>query len=93
MLIGVCELCIYLPDCRSLKDKRSIISNLKSQLRKKFNISISEINHKNLWKKSTLGICCISDNRQIIDKTMDSLIKKISSNPKVELINFKVSTI
>jgi uncharacterized protein len=93
MLIGVCELLIYLPDCHSLKDKRSIISNLKSHLRKKFNISISEINHKNLWKKCTIGICCISDNRQIIDKTINSLIKEIDTNSKIELINYQVSTI
>lgn len=93
MLIGVCELLIYLPDCRFLKDKRSIISNLKFHLRTKFNISISEINHKNMWKRCTLGICCISDNRQIIDKTIDSLVKEIGNNPKIELINFQVSTV
>lgn len=93
MLIGICELFIYLPDCRSLKDKRNIISNFKFKLRKKYNISISEIDQKNLWKRSTFGICCISDNRQIIDKTMDSLIKQIGTNPKVQLINFKISII
>jgi hypothetical protein len=93
MLIGVCELLVYIPDCHSLKDKRSIISNIKLHLRKKYNISISEINHKNLWKKTTLAICCISDNRQIIDRTIDSLIKEIDNNPKIELINYQISTI
>ncbi len=51
MLVGVCELFIYLPDCRSLKDKRSIIKSIKFHLREKYNISISEIGQKNIWKK------------------------------------------
>jgi hypothetical protein len=93
LLIGTCELLIYLPDSHSLKDKRGIISKLKFNLRKKYNISISEIDHKNLWKKTTFAICCVSDSRQIIDRTMDSLIKEIENNPKIELINYQVSTI
>ncbi len=91
MLVGVCELFIYLPDCRSLKDKRSIIKSIKFHLREKYNISISEIGQKNIWKKSTIGICCISDNRQIIDKIIDSVIKDIESNSKIELVNFQTS--
>jgi len=91
MLIGICELFIYLPDCQSLKDKRSIIKSMKFHLRKKFNISISEIGQKNIWKKSTIGICCIADNRQIIDKIIDSVIKDIDSHSKIELVNFQTS--
>ena len=91
MLVGVCELFIYLPDCQSLKQKRSIIKRLNSHLRKKYNISISEIGQKNIWKKCTIGISCIGDNRQIIDKIIDSAIKDIESNSKIELVNFQTS--
>jgi len=91
MLIGICELFIYLPDCQSLKDKRSIIKSIKAHLRKKYNISISEIGQKNMWKRCTIGICCIGDNRQIIDKIIDSVIKDIESNSKIELVNFQTS--
>jgi len=91
MLVGVCELLIYLADCQSLKDKRSIIKSMKFHLRKKYNISISEIGQKDIWKKSTIGICCIADNRQIIDKIIDSVIKDIESNYKIELVNFQTS--
>lgn len=91
MLVGVCELFIYLPDSQSLKDKRNIIKSIKVHLRKKYNISISEIGQKNIWKKCTIGICCIADNRQIIDKIIDRVIKDIESNSKIELVNFQTS--
>jgi len=91
MLVGICELFIYLPDCQSLKEKRSIIKRLKSHLRKKYNISISEIGQKNIWKKCTIGICCIGDNRQIIDKIINCIIKDIEINAKIELVDFQTS--
>ena len=91
MLVGICELFIYLPDCQSLKEKRSIIKRLKALLRKKYNISISEIGQKNIWKKCTIGICCIGDNRQIIDKIIDRVMKDIESNAKIELVNIQTS--
>ena len=91
MLVGLCELVIYLPDCRSLKDKRSIIKSLKFYLRKKYNVSISEIGYKNSWKKSIIGIGCIGDNRKLIDQTIDKAIKDVENHSEIELVDFQVS--
>ncbi len=91
MLVGLCELYIYLPDCRSLKDKRSIIRSFKHYLRKRYNISISEIGYKNLWKKSIIGIGCIGDNRQLIDRIIAEVIKDVENHSEIELVNFQIS--
>lgn len=93
MLIGLCELIIYLPGCRSLKDKRSVIKSLNNKLRRKYNISISEIGFKNIWKKSMIGVSCLSDSKKIIDGTFDMIIKDIENNGMVELINYQISII
>ena len=74
MLVGLCELFIYLPDCHSLKDKRSIIKRFKLFLRKKYNISIAEIGYKDTWKRSIIGIGCVGDNRKMINQIIDSII-------------------
>ena len=91
MLVGLCELYIYLPDCRSLKDKRSIIRSFKFFLRKRYNISISEIGYKNLWKKGIIGIGCIGDNRQLIDRIIAEIIKDVENHSEIELVNFQIS--
>ncbi len=91
MLVGLCELFIYLPDCCSLKDKRSIIKRFKFFLRKKYNISISEIGYKGAWRKSIIGVGCIGDNRQIIDQVIASIIKDIENHSEIELVNFQIS--
>jgi len=93
MSIGICNLLIYLPGCYSLKNKRSILKGLIYKLRKIHNISISEIDQKDVWKNSTIAFCCISDNRKIIDTTINKVIKEIEDNPEIELINYNVTTI
>lgn len=91
MIIGLCELFIHLPNCHSLKDKRSVIKSLKSSIRKKYNISIAEIGYKDSWKRSTIGIGCVGDNRKLIDRIINKMINELDQNPEIQLINFQIT--
>ncbi|NLZ73501.1 MAG: DUF503 domain-containing protein [Bacteroidales bacterium] len=74
MLIGLCKVYLFLPNSHSLKDKRGIMRSYINLLRKKYNISVSEIDQKNIWKNSTVGIASISDDRKVIDRIMAKII-------------------
>ena len=43
-------------DTRTLKEKRSGILRLKSLLRKRFAVSVSETDHHELWQRGQLGL-------------------------------------
>jgi uncharacterized protein YlxP (DUF503 family) len=62
MNIGLLTLDIFFPDSHSLKDKRIVLRRLKDRLRK-FNVSIAECDHQDLWQRSTVGIVSISLGR------------------------------
>jgi len=91
MLIGVCEISLYLPNSHSLKDKRSILISYQNYLRKKYNISISEIDQRNLWKKSTIGIVSINSNRMVIDRLFEKIKKDTENQADIQLIDYSVS--
>ncbi|MBP8718333.1 MAG: DUF503 domain-containing protein [Candidatus Atribacteria bacterium] len=91
MLVGLCKLAVYLPNCHSLKDKRSLLESYKIALRKKYNISISEIGKKNLWKNSIIGIALIGNDRQLIDQVIDKIIKDIEKHPDIQLQDYQIS--
>jgi len=91
MLIGICEISLYLPNSHSLKAKRSILTGYKSFLRKKYNISIAEIGQKNSWKESIVGISIISDNRQYIDRVMEKITSDSEINPEIQLLEYRIS--
>lgn len=91
MLVGICEIFIYLPNSHSLKHKRSILSGYIKPLKRMFNISIVEIGQKNLWKNGIIGIACIGENRKTIDGIIEKIINFTDSHPEIQLINYTVT--
>ncbi len=51
MPIVFCSLEIHLPHSHSLKEKRSVLRKVVDRLRSRFNFSVSEIEHQELWQR------------------------------------------
>ena len=71
--VGTVE--IHLPDVGSLKGKRRALKGLKEKLRRRFEISVAEVDHQDAWQRATLALACVSgDSRhanEVISKAMD----------------------
>ncbi|WP_059105207.1 DUF503 domain-containing protein [Shouchella shacheensis] len=70
MTVGVvyCELVIY--DAQSLKEKRSVVKSITTRLKQRYNISVAEVNHQEVWQRSGLALASISNNRQQCEKEL-----------------------
>lgn len=55
---------LHIDDAHSLKDKRHVVKGLKDRLRTRFNVSVAEIAHQELWQRSVIGVVTISGDRQ-----------------------------
>jgi uncharacterized protein len=75
MNIGLLTLEIFIPDSHSLKEKRFVVRSLKDRLRK-FNISIAECDHQDLWQRSTLGIVSISSDAKVLEKMLNAVVEE-----------------
>lgn len=91
MLLGICTINLYFPDSHSLKDKRSIIKSIKLRIRKNFNVSVSEINHYDLWKNTTLGISCIGNEKRYLNGVLNEVMKFIEQQNKLQVMNFNTT--
>ena len=71
--VGTVEL--HLPDVGSLKGKRHVIKGLKEKVRTRFQVSVAEIDHQDIWQRATLAVACVSgDSRhanEVVSKAMD----------------------
>lgn len=90
MLIGVCQVELFIPNSDSLKSKRFVIQSLKTRLRNKFNISVTEVGELEKWQRSVLGISTISNDKKFIDKIMVQIINFIDQNNDLELLNHRI---
>ena len=70
MPIGLLTLEIYIPDARSLKDKRQVLRSLKDKLRGHFNVAVAELDHQDLWQRSVVGVVSISNDDKRLEESM-----------------------
>jgi len=64
MPIGLLTLELHLPDAHSLKEKRMTLRKVKDRLRSRFNVSVAELEHQDLWQRAVLGVVSISSDQQ-----------------------------
>jgi len=91
MLIGVLIIDLYLPTCNSLKEKRSILKRIKDRVRNSFNVSISELDEHDIWRRAQLGIACISNDGKDANSVLTKVVNFIESQDLVEILNYKIN--
>jgi uncharacterized protein YlxP (DUF503 family) len=71
--VGLVEL--HLPDVGSLKGKRHALKGLKERVRARYEVSVAEVDHHDLWQRATLAIACVSHDarhaNEVVSKAMD----------------------
>lgn len=81
---------MHLPEGHSLKAKRQVLSSLKARLVQKFNVSVAEVDHQDLWQRTTIGIACVANETRYVNQVFDQVLKVIRSNPRLELLDSKI---
>jgi len=76
--IGVLTLELRLESSHSLKEKRHVVQSLKDRLRHKFNVSVAEIDHQDLWQRSTIAAVTVSSARENAEKVLRSVEEEAS---------------
>lgn len=71
VIYGYSEL--FLPYASTLKDKRMVIRSIQDRLKKRINISILEINYKELWQRSMLGFAAVAASQTDINLIKDAV--------------------
>lgn len=60
MPVSVVTVEIYLPEARSLKDKRRIVKSLKDKIHARYRVSIAETRNHDLRQISEIGIAVVA---------------------------------
>lgn len=72
--IGLLTLHIHLPNCKSLKEKRSLIKPILSRLHKQFNISCAETGFNDLWHECLLSCALVCNDCGFAAQALQSVL-------------------
>lgn len=85
-----CEVQVYLPESRSLKDKRQVVKSLKDRIRGRFNVSVAEVEHHDLWQRSTLALAVVSTATAHAGEVLDQVVRFIAQDRRLQLLDYAI---
>lgn len=87
MVIGVSTYQLHLDGCRSLKEKRFVLKGLKDRLSRRFNVSIAEVDHQDLWQRAELAVVVVATDQRRANGTLSLIGNFIEGNGQVRVID------
>ena len=73
MVIGLLTLDLHFPGARSLKDKRQALRSLETRVRNRFNVSLAEVEHQDLWQRARLAVVSVNTDHVHLEATLQSV--------------------
>ena len=91
--IGILSLELAIPQAHSLKAKRQVIKGLKDALRRKFNISVAEVEGLDKWQRATIAVACVSNNRRFLNSVLSKVVNVVEEKRGLELIDYEIEIV
>jgi uncharacterized protein len=87
MLVGLARFDLRIPACGSLKEKRHVVKGLTAGIRQKFNVSVAEVDHHELWQRTAIAVSAVSGESYQVKKVLQQVERYIATWPRVEFID------
>ena len=91
MWMGALEFDLLLGDVHSLKEKRSTVRPLIAEIRKRFELSVAEVDHLELHRRTAIGVAAVSPDRAHLVEVLDAVEQLVAYRREVELLSVRRS--
>ena len=93
MNVSVGRLTLRLSGSFSLKDKRRVVSSVRERVRRRFNVSIAEVDLMDARQTAVIGIACVSNSVVLSEQILERVLEFIESErPDAEVVGWEVET-
>jgi uncharacterized protein YlxP (DUF503 family) len=89
LVVGTCTVSLHIPGSGSLKSKRFVLKSLKDRIRHKFNVSVAEVDHFDLWQRATIAVAVVSRDGKFADQVISNVLNLIESDTKIDVIDIE----
>jgi uncharacterized protein YlxP (DUF503 family) len=85
--VGALSLDLLLGDVRSLKQKRSVVRPIVTELRTTYAVAAAEAGHVDLHRRALLGVAVVATDRAHCVDVLDACERLVAGRPDVELLS------
>ena len=77
--VGILTVELHFPENGSLKGKRKFVKSAKAHLHECFGASVAEVDHHDLWQRSTLAVACTAREHGELQNLLDAVVRYLGS--------------
>lgn len=89
--LGLVEL--HFPGVDSLKGKRHLLKGMKEKVKHRFNVSVAEVDHEDLWQRATLAVACVANDGRLANEVVSKAVNFIESLSDGAVIDIRVEVL
>jgi uncharacterized protein YlxP (DUF503 family) len=86
--LGLVEL--HFGEVDSLKGKRHALKGMKEKVKHRFNVSVAEVDHEDLWQRATLAVACVSNDGRLANEVVSKAVNFIEALSDGNVIDVRV---
>jgi uncharacterized protein YlxP (DUF503 family) len=90
MVVGLLHVNLRIPESQSLKGKRHLLLGLKTRLRQRFNVSVSETDHHDKWQLATLTVACVGTDRAGVNRCLSRVVEMVEQDREMEMVEYRL---
>ena len=86
MFVGTMTIDVLLGDVRSLKQKRSAVRPIVSDVRRRFEVAVAEVGHLDLHRRTEIGVAVVAADAPHCREVLDGVERLVAGRPEIELL-------
>jgi len=87
-MIVYAEVEFMIQTAHSLKEKRAVLQRMVTRTKQKFNVSIAEIDHQDVWQRTKLALVAVASSKEAAERELMRAVHYLQSNPQWEQLDF-----
>ena len=87
MWIGWIEFDVLLGDVHSLKEKRSVVRPVLAELRRRFDVSVTEAGLHDQYRRTVIGVGLVAADRAHLVEVLAAVERFVAARPELELLS------
>ncbi|MDX6198494.1 MAG: uncharacterized protein QOJ79_1645 [Actinomycetota bacterium] len=87
MWVGSLSLDVLLGDVHSLKQKRSVVRPIVSELQRKYGVSAAEAGHLELHRRALIGVAVVGADGKHCGDVLEACERMVASRPELEVLS------
>ncbi len=93
MAIGLLTLHLTIPDCHSLKQKRSRIQPILARLHREFNVAAAEMDRQDSHSETIVQCAALSTSNREVQAYLQHVVDFFPPNwPDIEILQYRIET-